>query len=1136
MKKKNLFAGIDAQATPARDDVAVIGFAVNLPGAHDEASLLALLRGGVDQTREFPADRIADVAKFVDYYQHSRGGEPNFFRGSWLDRVDQFDRTLFRMSAAEASLCDPHQRLFLLAAWQAIHDAGYGGEALKGTRTAVIACGDTKKGISYLNLVTEQAFDMLPLALTGNNASYTPARLSFLLDLHGPASVVDTGCCSSLVGVHQACHGLLSGEYDCAVVGSSELNFLPLDTGLRVGIESADGSTRSFAADATGTGLGEGAVAVVLKRLQDALRDGDAIHAVVRGSAVNHSGRAAGLTVPTASGQADAIDEAWRRASVTPEEIAYVEAHGTGTPLGDPIEFEGLTLAFRRHSQSVQTCAMGTFKSQIGHLMNSAGLAGFVKAVMTVKHGELFPSLHFTAPNPSIDFSGSPYYISDRLRSWPEGKGRIAGVSSYSMTGTNCHVVVEAPPARAPQSGETADGSVALRLSAASPALLAEHAHRLAAWLDAHPQAALADVAFTLAAGRATQRCQWTVRASQPVEAARLLRAAAEGAQPQSDGSGAQGQADAAVHGRRLHLPTPPLTLERHWIDIQHPTLFDAFGANGSNGQLRALVEPWLRTRAADPSCAQLLEQIEALDEVAPGVLTLTGDPGHDGPPLTALVQRTFARKLGMAEVDPDANLMDLGGDSMSVIQIVGALNKHVSVLLGDVYAAPSVNGLVARLLAKRHDEASKPEIFARRVAQMDALLEDKGQLADQEQRYQAQSLAALETLAPLGVDCAPRAVLLTGATGFMGAHFLHALLARPGWTVIAPVRAKTPALGLARLQAAYEHYHDAPMTPDELERLQVVCGDLGEARFGLPESIWSEICDKADEIIHLAARVRHSGDDARFQHDNVAAVEQVISCARTGRRKRVHFASSTAVAHGHYAEPPLVRLYTEFDRVPAPAYNNPYSRSKVAAETLLEQASREDGITVNIYRFGNVLFHSETGCFQTNVEENGIYSLIRAFAVLGCYPDSPRRELDFGFVDQMTDAFFAIFDRPALNQGCYHLFNEHGVSVNEICDGFAALGYAMQRLPLDEFVRRINTPEVKELHGRIVDRLLFHIGYLTLDLDQLSTLWEIDNLYTRTLLGDCGFAWSRVEAQHVERMIRSCPAADFFPPLERAT
>jgi thioester reductase-like protein len=1124
MKKKFLFdaplegAGAAPRSSMHDDAIAIIGLAVNLPGATDERSLLSLLREGSDQLREFPATRVADVAKFVRYYCESLGMSARFFRGAWLDRIDEFDRTQFRMSPAEAKLCDPHQRLFLQAAWQAINDAGYGGDALKGSRTAVIACGDTKKGISYLNLVTEQAFDVLPLALTGNNASYAPARLSYLLDLHGPASVVDTGCCSSLVGVHQACQGLLSQEYDCAIVGSSELNFLPLDTGLRVGIESADGTNRTFSADASGTGLGEGAVCVVLKRYQDALRDRDPVHAVIRGSAVNHSGRAIGLTAPTPSAQADVIDAAWRRAGVYPDELGYVEAHGTATALGDPIELQGLTAAFRRHSDRVQRCAIGSVKSQIGHLMNSAGLAGLVKTVLAVKHGEIFPSAHFSAPNAAIDFIDSPFYVSDRHGRWPAGRRRLAGVSSYSMTGTNCHMVVEA--ADAAREEEMAEAAVCMvPVSAQTPELLRRHALVLAQRLRAHPHVQLADFAFTLAAGREHHACRLAVLARSCSEAADLLDRGLSVDDGQGSSPASQVVEDArsyltgaaprhGARGRRLHLPAPPMDSRRHWIDTDSPALFDRYAA-GADANARHDDSGDAQTPVFQPS----------------------GDLEQDRFSLAALVRHTFARKLGLPDVDPQAALTALGGDSMTVIQIVATLNKQIDVVLNDVYAHPTVAGLTEALLRKHHDEVNKPELFAKRVAEMDALLDNRMLLAPQLSEYERRSAEVLGALLPAPADSEPDCVLLTGATGFMGAHFLHHLLHRSQARIVLLVRAGTPPAALERVQTVYRQQHGEPISEPERQRIEVLCGDAAAPRFALAESDWSRLLESVSDIIHLAARVRHSGDYAAFEKDNVVAVEQVLACARGGRRKRVHFASSTAVAHGHYAEPPLVRLYTEFDRRPAPRYNNPYSKSKVAAEQLLERA-RDDGIPVNIYRFGNVLFHSRTGRFQHNVVENGIYSLIRAFAVLGCHPDSPRRELDFGFVEQTTAAFFAIFGATRLENGNYHVFNPHCLSVNEVCDGLASIGYPMERLPLNEFVRRVDTAECKERHGQIVDRLLFHLGYLTLDLGPVSTLWEIENKFTNAVLAHRGFEWSPASAGHVEAMVRGCPDPAFFPAL----
>jgi len=1156
MKKKLLFDSnfeTNSSLYSEREDIAIIGMALRLPDAEDEESLIQLLRDGSDRVRDFPASRAADVDKFVKYFNKSSESTPRFFRGAWLDSIDQFNHEQFRMSKVEANLCDPHQRLFLQVAWEALNNSGYGGEALKATRTAVFVCGDTKKGISYLQLVTEQAFDMLPLALTGNNASYTPARLSYIFDFQGPASVIDTGCCSSLVGIHQACQGLLNHEYEYAIVGSSELNFLPLDTGLRVGIESVNGATCSFSADATGTGLGEGGLCVVLKRLTDALEDRDAIHAVIRSSAVNHSGRAIGLTVPTSSAQADVVDEAWRKAEIHPDELGYIEAHGTATSLGDPIEFDGLIQAFRRHSTKKQTCAIGTFKSQIGHLMNSAGLAGLVKAIISVKHGEIFPSLHFRAPNTKIDFLQSPFYINDRHQPWLTNKRRLAGVSSYSMTGINCHVVVEEPPNYRKESLKSTD-QILFPISATSPVQLKLYVKSFLEWLQKNQDVSPLDIAFTLSTGREHDFCRCALLASSTKELIELLTFVLEDKEHIAVFCGdavkdsitrinldtnIRSQAEAYIAGgipiikkgnyNRLHLPYPPMESHRYWLDSSVPTQFEKYSSHEVSIHIRDFVQPWLEKSTDKLEVSSYLERLNEIvnsDELL--TLNLNGDRDHDYPILLSNIQRIFSRKLGLPDVDLNSTITDLGGNSMTVIQLVADLKKYIPVTLSDVYACPTVVGLTNLLLNKQGNKENRAEIFARRIAEMDVLIEDRRLLESQYKKYKQQSSEILKQLGELSPDYNSNVVLLTGSTGFLGSHFLHKLTENTEIHVILIVRAKSNEEALERVQSLYKHQHGKLLSAEQLSRIEVLCGDVAEPQFGLTNQDWQKVISSVEDIIHLAARVKHSGEYSAFEHDNVTTVEQIIACAAVGRTKRIHFASSTAVAHGNYAEEPLVRLYTEFDREVAPHYNNPYSRSKVEAEQLLETA-KANGVVVNIYRFGNVLFHSNSGQFQRNVSENGIYTIFRAFIILGCYPDSARRELDFGFVNEMTDAFFKIYECTSLNNGVYHLFNPNSVSINDICTELKKIGYPLERLTLIDFINRITSSKYKQQHAELIDRLLFHLGYLTLDFDYVSTLWEVENIFTNQVLNEFGFKWSQVKTGHIEKMINGCPDPLFF-------
>ncbi|WP_185723325.1 thioester reductase domain-containing protein [Burkholderia cenocepacia] len=1168
MTKKSLFGANSPAPIEFDHNIAIIGLSVMLPGADDEASLVALLSEGTDRIRDFPRHRVNDVNRFVYYYtgNHDRA---RFFRGAWLDRVDLFDREQFRMTEAEANLCDPHQRLFLQTSWQAINDAGYGGKALMGSRTAVIACGDSKKGISYLQLVTEQAFDVLPLSLTGNIASFTPGRFSHLMDFHGPAWVIDTGCCSSLVGVHAACQGLAHGDYDYAVVGSSEINFLPLDTGLRVGIESGDGFNRSFSGHASGTGFGEGAIAVLLKRHRDAVRDGDAIHAVIRGSAINHGGHAIGLTTPTPAAQADVIESAWRNARIHPDELGYVEAHGTATAIGDPIEWQGLNLAFRRYSTERQRVAIGSFKSYIGHLMNSAGLAGLARAVMSVKHGRLFPSLHFTVPNPAIDFTDSPFHLNDRLRDWPVSRPRLASVSSFGMSGTNCHLVIEAvlPVDQAGTSAPTnllAEMTV-LTLSGRTPELLRRHAYVLRDWIAARPDVPLGDIAGTLAHGRehymhrvalvaadAHQAVDALGRFLVGIESPEIVASSAMGDQTVRLLDNAQAVARAYVAGAelpsripgaarfvRLHLPSPPLALERYWLDASNPTLFDRYArvTSAASGLVRWArgMESWLAQESVDPQASQHLAELRALIAADRDAATDTiGTVADAAVAMLSLVTTTFARKLGVERVDPDWTLTELGVNSMTAIQVASTLSNHVDLVLADVYQNPTPRAL-ARELLLRHS-AAKPDTktarYARHIAQIDALLSDDSQIAADRANYEQRRREALAAI-PAGPVPEPLqgTVLLTGATGFLGNHLLQGLLDRSPARIIVVVRANSLAEGLARLQDVYNFYHGSRLTEAQLaDRVELRCGDIALPRMGLSDDDWWSLATRVDHVIHLAARVRHAGDEAQFERDNVEAVAQAIALCREGRSKRLHFASSMAVGHGHVDGAPSVRLFTEFDDETGGVVGNPYSRSKIAAERLVRDA-RAQGLLAAIYRFGNIVFRSTDGCFQRNADDSGVYALVRAFATLGLWPASQRQELDLGCVDHMTSAFLALAATPGLENGTFHVYNHERISIDSLCNALADAGYSMRRVPLTDFLQQLERLRTDEQHVEAVNRLTFHLGYLHFNPEQsAATLWRHDDSLTSDRLLAAGLSWLRPGATELRKMIDAAIASGFLP------
>ncbi|MCB2354690.1 condensation domain-containing protein [Clostridium estertheticum] len=427
----------------SKKDIAIIGMHGQLPQAGSMDEFWEKLKANVDFIREFPESRKKDskpFAKLLGLEEDSL----QYCQGAYLDEIDKFDYSFFRISPKEASLMDPAQRLFLETAWNAVEDAGYGGKKLVGSRTGVfVGFGGWP---IYGQMACRAEKTLSHIAAPGTLAAMIPSRIAYLMDFRGPAMLIDTACSSSLVAVHQACRSIRSGECKTAIVGSININYVPvkLESKDGVGIESSSGRTKAFDESSDGTGWGEGVIAVVLKPLDKAMKDRDNIYAIIKGSAINQDGSSIGITAPNALAQEDVILKAWEDAEVDPETISYIETHGTGTKLGDPIEMEGIQRAFQVHTNKKQFCALGTVKANVGHLANSAGIMGLLKATLVLKNKEIPPLLHFQRPNRKIDFIQSPVYINENLIPWePDGFPRRCGVSSFGFSGTNCHVVME---------------------------------------------------------------------------------------------------------------------------------------------------------------------------------------------------------------------------------------------------------------------------------------------------------------------------------------------------------------------------------------------------------------------------------------------------------------------------------------------------------------------------------------------------------------------------------------------------------------------------------------------------------------------------------------------------------------------
>ncbi|WP_103334280.1 type I polyketide synthase [Pseudotabrizicola formosa] len=503
-------------------DIAIVGMAAHLPGAEDIGTYWRNLRAGVG------AIRVLDEAALLAAGESAaRMARPNYVAAAAvLDRFEQFDAEFFGFSPKEAAILDPQHRQFLEVAWEALENAGHPPESFPGPIGVWAGCG--MGSYFYFNLCSHRDLveetGLFLLRHTGNDKDFLATRVSHILDLKGPSISVQTACSTSLVAVHYAAQALLNGECDMALAGGVTIE-LPHARGYLYTegeILSPDGQCHAFDHRAEGTVFGSGAGCVVLRRAKEALRDGDHIWAILKGSAVNNDGAGkAGYLAPSVDGQARCIAEAQAVAGVTADSVSYVECHGTGTYLGDPIEVAALTAAFRETTDAVGTCRIGSVKTNIGHLDTAAGVASLIKVALALHHRELPPSLGYEAPNPAIDFETSPFRVNDRLTAWDAPILR-AGVNSLGVGGTNAHAVLEQAPPR-PASGQSDWPFQPLVLSARSKAALDAASTRLATHLRANPGQPLADVAFTLKDGRRGFDKRRVLVASSHAEAADLL-------------------------------------------------------------------------------------------------------------------------------------------------------------------------------------------------------------------------------------------------------------------------------------------------------------------------------------------------------------------------------------------------------------------------------------------------------------------------------------------------------------------------------------------------------------------------------------------------------------------------------------
>ncbi|WP_440068652.1 amino acid adenylation domain-containing protein [Streptosporangium sp. OZ121] len=655
------------------EPVAVVGLACRFPGAPDKERFWANLLEGREHIGDFPKAREEDLRR-VDTTSRLR-------KGGYLDRIDLFDPEYFGIPPQVAKQVDPYHRNLMEVLVETMEDAGYARSELYGANVGIFVGNDHthRMSTSYLQFLSKLDFS----AFTGSWSGILASRLAYHLNLRGPATVVDTGCSSGLVALDAAVKALRQGDCETAFVGA--VNLLLAPTSIGDGAESDDCRVRAFDGAANGTVWSEGVAGVYVKPLSRAIADRDHVYGVILGSAVNNDGRSNGLTAPSARAQKELLVSAWKRAGIPPESLSYIEAHGTGTSLGDPIEIKGLTSAFAEFTTRRQFCGLGSVKTNIGHTVGAAGLASLIKVLLCLDRGVIPRSLHFDVPNDLLNLAESPVYVQDRTSAWEAETPRRAGVSSFSLSGTNCHVVLEEPPGA--EARPEAAGVCLYPVSARSEELLAETVARQLAHLDRHPEYRLDDVCFTMQAGREHQPVRAVVlcdsRAALRDGLTRLLGPGEEDEGPLTDDRLLVLRAEDRAAAPGATLPKP----FRHLEDVV-TGYFEArprpFSGLYRDADVRRVSLP-----------PQLFQHVRLWDEDARPAARGASDAAPDGPSRSLLSDpsrlhgeedATPARKviawvwsdvLGYPVVRGTDDFFLLGGDSISSLKITQTLNAE---------------------------------------------------------------------------------------------------------------------------------------------------------------------------------------------------------------------------------------------------------------------------------------------------------------------------------------------------------------------------------------------------------------------------------------------------------------------------
>jgi len=1030
-------------------DIAVVGIGCRFPEGPDHQTFWDNLVAGTVSTRVQSEDRLR-----ASGMSHAELTAPSFVPvAATVPDVELFAAEFFGYSPAEAEMVDPSQRLFLEVCWEALESAGHAPAAHgAGPVVGVFASGGPSPYIVALQAARLQsgglaaAVEDLGLAL-GGTADFLASRVAYKLGLRGPSVGIQTACSSSLTAVHYAVLSLLSGECDLAIAGGAATSD-PLVgyTHVPGGVMSEDGHCRPFDAHSTGTAAGAGAGAVVLCRLADALANGDPVLAVVRGTAVGNDGSVrSGFTAPSASGLAGVIAGALAVAGVAPHTVRCVEAHGSGTPLGDAIELRGLAEGLHTAAGTAGTppprsgtCALGSVKANIGHAGWAAGIAGFIKAVQIAHTGVVPPHPTYERPRDPGVLADSPFFVPTRPVPVAAEDGWHILVNSMGLGGTNAAAVLAPPPPPTRPPAHTGD-VVRLVLSARTRTELDAISRALAARLDAGAPAG--DVAHTLRVGRRAfaERRVVTAPADRLAAALRLPRpplVRTRRSEPATvllvtpEGGDAIAHTLRKAFGGRSEVVGPERAGERPgthvlWLSPAAAPSGAQVLAPGLDGLDEAVTTAWLHGAEVDwdhlahggrgrrlvlPTYPYERRRYWALDQIAPAAAP-TPTPRTDQETTQNTVVDTllevWSELFGVPAVGLDDEFGALGGDSLLSVRMGLEIHARLGVLV-NLHRAGG-NRTTVRRLAAIVQAGLSPNSAGAAADPAD----DQGALVDADLALPLGDPATAATSTSDGV-------LLTGATGFLGAFLLHYLLTTTPRRVFCLVRAGTEDEGHRRLRDAAATYALPAPDPD---RVRVLTGDLRDA---------PEVCERLAEparhvghVLHCAARVVFTEPYSELRADNVLSTAGLLHWARRHGVRDFSFISSLAATG-----PALGAVGRTLERreQPLDPAQGGYGVSKWVCERLIERAER-DGMRVRVFRPGLLLGATGTGACNTN---DMLWRLLAAGLATGVHPLDDR-PMPMAPVDLVSRAVVDLAFTPGAAGGAFHLVGRTGISARRL-------------------------------------------------------------------------------------------------------